>query len=72
MWVENRLLASSQGFERLSSLLFPVYQLSRENTQPENICDIVFEKTKGRGGTVNRTSVCAEAAQQKGSLKKVL
>ena len=26
------------------------------------ICDIVFEKTKGRGGTVNKTSVYAEAA----------
>ena len=24
------------------------------------MCDIVFEKTKGRGGTVNRTSVYAE------------
>ena len=26
------------------------------------MCDIVFEETKGRGGTVNRTSVYAEAA----------
>ena len=26
------------------------------------MCDIVFEKVKGRGGTVNRTSVYAEAA----------
>ena len=25
------------------------------------MCDIVFEKTKGSGGTVNRTSVYAEA-----------
>ena len=29
------------------------------------MCDIVFEKTKGRGGTVNRTSVYVEAAVQK-------
>ena len=39
----------------LSSLLLLVYKLSRENTQPENMCDIVFEK-------VNRTSFYAEAA----------
>ena len=26
------------------------------------MCDIVFDKAKGRGGTVNRTSVYAEAA----------
>ena len=29
------------------------------------MCNIVFEKTKGRGGTVNRTSVHAEAAVQR-------
>ena len=34
------------------------------------MCDIVFEKTEGRSGTVNRTSVYAEAAVRKGSLKK--
>ena len=38
-----------------------VYKLSQENTQPENMRDIAFEKTKSRGGTVNRTSVFAEA-----------
>ena len=31
----------------MSSLLFPVFKLSRENTQPENMCDIIFESTKG-------------------------
>ena len=31
----------------MSSLLFAVFKLSRENTQPENICEIIFEKTKG-------------------------
>ena len=46
----------------LSSLLFPVYKLSRENTQPENICHSVFEKVQGRAGKVNKTSVYAEAA----------
>ena len=61
-WVENRLLASDNGFEMLSSLLFPVYKLSRENTQPENMCDIVFEKVKSRVGTVNRSKVYAEPA----------
>ena len=31
----------------LSSLLFPVFKLSRENTQLENMCDIIFENAKG-------------------------
>ena len=31
----------------MSSLLFPVFRLSRENTQPENMYDIIFEKTEG-------------------------
>ena len=34
------------------------------------MCDIVFEKVKGRGGTVNRTSVHAEAAGRKVLLKR--
>ena len=29
------------------------------------MCDIVFDTAKGRGGTVNRTSVYAEAAVQR-------
>ena len=29
------------------------------------MCGIVFEKEKGHGGTVNRTSVYAEAAVQR-------
>ena len=32
-----------------SSLLFSAYKLSRKNTQTENMCDIVLEKTKDRG-----------------------
>ena len=39
---------------------FSAYKLSRKNTHTENMCDIVFEKTKDRGGTVNRTSFYAE------------
>ena len=38
----NRILASGQRFEILSSLMFPVYKLSQENTQRENIFDIAF------------------------------
>ena len=45
----------------LSILLFSVYKLSRENTQPENMYDTVYEKTKGHDGTVNRASVYVEA-----------
>ena len=33
------------------------------------MCDIVFEKAKGRGGTVNQTS---RTSRPKGALKKVL
>ena len=36
------------------------------------MCDIVFEKTKGRGGAVNRTSVYDKAAIRRVCLKKVL
>ena len=50
--------------------MFQVCKLSRENTQSENICEIVFEKTKGRGRTVNRTSIYAEAAVRRVPLKK--
>ena len=31
-------------FEILSLLLFQVYKLTRENTQPNNMRDIIFEK----------------------------
>ena len=34
------------------------------------MCDINFEKAKGRGGTVNITSVYAEAAVRRVLLKK--
>ena len=40
-----------------SPVLFPVYKLDRENTQPENMCDIGFEKAQCCAGKVNRTSV---------------
>ena len=59
-WVENRFLA--KGLKYRARSFFPVYKLNRKNTQPENMCDIVFEEAKGRGGTVNRTSFYAEAA----------
>ena len=58
-WVEK---GAWLRFKILSLLLLQIYKWSWENTQPENTCDIVFEKTKGRGGTVNRTSVYAKAA----------
>ena len=63
-WIENKFLA-----KELSFLLFPLYKLSLENTQLENMCDTVLEKTKSHGGIVNRTSIYAEAAVQKVLLK---
>ena len=54
----------------MSSLLFPTYKLNQKNTNPENMCDIVFEKAKVRGRTVNRASIYAEAAVfEKGVMK---
>ena len=45
--------------------LLPAYKLSRKKTQPENMCDVVFEKAKGCGATVNRRRVYTEAAVRK-------
>ena len=36
------------------------------------MCDIVFEKTKGRGATVNRTRVFMQKQPSEGFFKKVL
>ena len=36
------------------------------------MCDIAFEKTKGRGGTVRRTSLYAEAVVQEFFKKSVM
>ena len=62
-------LKIGHAFEILSSLLLPVYKL----------CDIVFGKVKGQGGTVNRTSVYGKgfegfesSCRPKGSFKRVL
>ena len=33
-------------------ILFPVYKLSWENTQTENMCDIDIQMAKGHGETV--------------------
>ena len=58
-WVENRRLPKGLKYW---VYLFQVYKLNWENIQLENMFDIVFEKTKSRGGTaVNKTSVYAEA-----------
>ena len=46
----------AKGLKILNSLLFPVFKLSRENGQLENMCDIIFEMAKG---------VYAEATLQK-------
>ena len=46
----------------LSSLLLVIYKLTLDDTHPENMCDIIFEKAQGCAGKVNRTSVYAEPA----------
>ena len=40
----------------------PNYKLSGKNTQPEKMCNIVFENAKDRSRKVSRASVYAEAA----------
>ena len=41
---------------------FPINKLSQKNTQPEKMCDVVFEKATSCGRKVNRGSVYTEAA----------
>ena len=53
----------------MSSLLFPVYNLNWENTQPKNMCDIVFEKAKGCGGTLTE-QVFVQKQPPEGFFKK--
>ena len=60
-WVKNKLPAKSLKYWAL----LPAYKLSRKKTQPENMCDVVFEKAKGCGVTVNRRRVYTEAAVRK-------
>ena len=43
----------------------PNLQTKLKKYSARNICDIVFEKAKGCGGTVNRASVYADAAVRK-------
>ena len=59
-------------FEILSLLLFQVYKLSPEITQPKNMCDIVFEKTQCRGKDSKKNECLCGSSRPKGSLKKVL
>ena len=56
-WVENRLLV--RGLKYWAHSCSQFYKLNRENTHPEKMCDIVFEKAKGHGG---RSSFYVEAA----------
>ena len=53
-WVENRRLPKS--------LKYWAYSCSEPKNEGEKICVTCFWKTKGRDGTVKRTSVYAEAA----------
>ena len=64
-WIDNRYVP--KGFEILSSLLLPVYKLSRENTQPENMCNNVFEKAKRRTG---KAEVFMQKQPSEGFFKK--
>ena len=47
--------------------MLPVYKLSQENIQPENMCNNVFEKVKRRAG---KAEVFMQMQPSKGFFKK--
>ena len=47
--------------------MLPVYKLSPENTQPENMCSNVFEKAKSRA---EKAEVFMQKQPSEGFLKK--
>ena len=55
----------------LRSLLFSNYKVTRGSTQPVNMRDIVFERAKGRGVTVNRMAQYVETVVRWGSISKM-
>ena len=55
---------------RYKGLKYWVHFCSSLKNAPKNICDIIFERAKGRDGTVNRTSDYVDAAVKRGSIKK--
>ena len=50
--------------------MLPVYELTWENTQPQYMCDTIFEKAADRRGKVNRITSVYEEAAFKRVLKK--
>ena len=50
-WVENGLLANGLKYWA-HSCYKSLVKLRRENTQPENMCNNVYEKAKRRAGKV--------------------
>ena len=57
---QDILKTSSQDVFKMSSKRLE--DVLKKRIHDINMCDIVFEKAKGRGGRVNRTSVYTEAA----------
>ena len=50
---------------------FPVYKLTRKNTQPENMCDIVFDKAKRSWWYSKQNECLCRSSRPKGSLNKM-
>ena len=57
------------GFEIFILLLFQVHKLSWENTQPENMCDIVFEKSERLWRDSKQNECLCRSSHPKGSFK---
>ena len=54
----------------LSSLLFSVYKLVQESTQPENMGDIVCDKAKDRGGSKQNEWLCRSSHAKEFYIKR--
>ena len=51
--------------------MFSNYKVTRGSTHPVNMRDIVFERAKGRGVTVNRMAQYVETVVRWGSISKM-
>ena len=71
-WVKNRSLVKGLKY-RVYTCSKPITEVEKildYNITRENMCDIVFEKTKGCGGTVDRTRVFMQKQPSGGFFKK--
>ena len=71
-WVENRLLASCQPFEILSSLFFPSLQIKPRKYSAGKLVWHLFWKGKRSRWDSKQSEYLCRSSRLKGSLKKML